>query len=344
MVRAVESLISAVESLAGASGFAGVVSVRLAGEEVAEKAFGSADRRWSVPNTLETRFAIASGTKGFTALAVMSLVQDGILNLKTTARSLLGEDLPLIADDVTVEQLLAHRSGVGDYLDESSLDASSDYVLRVPVHELTCVRDYLAALDGFPTAFPAGSRFAYNNSGYVLLALLAERAAGVDYYELLDDRVCRPAGLTATDFPRSDELPPGAAVGYLNPDGLRSNGLHLPVRGCGDGGLYTTVDDLRTFWAALFAGRIVPLEVADQMTRVHSADAEGGRGYGLGFWLDRASWQGADTDAVELVGADAGVSLRSRHIPSLDLTATVISNTSDGAWAMARLVTAWDGG
>ncbi|WP_410962068.1 serine hydrolase, partial [Salmonella sp. SAL4457] len=68
-----------------------------------------------MPNEIDTRFGLASGTKGLTALAVVSLIEDGTLELSTTARSLLGDDLPLIRDDVTVEHLLGHRSGIGDY-------------------------------------------------------------------------------------------------------------------------------------------------------------------------------------------------------------------------------------
>ena len=88
------------------------------------------------PNTVDTLFATASGTKGLTALTVMSLVERGELGLDTPARSVLGGDLALIDDRVTVEQLLAHRSGIGDYLDEDEVDDNNDYVLTVPVHEL----------------------------------------------------------------------------------------------------------------------------------------------------------------------------------------------------------------
>ena len=79
---------------------------------------GLADRAHGVPFTADTRVAVASGAKGFTALTVMRLVEDGVLSLDTRARDLLGDDLPLIDDAVTVEHLLAHRSGIGDYLDE----------------------------------------------------------------------------------------------------------------------------------------------------------------------------------------------------------------------------------
>src|SRR5690348_8351684 len=107
-----------VEALAQASRFSGVVRVDRGDEVVVSSAYGLANRAYGIPNSVDTQFGIASGTKGLTALAVVSLIEDGRLELTTTARSLLGEDLPLIGDDVTVEHLLAHRSGIGDYLDE----------------------------------------------------------------------------------------------------------------------------------------------------------------------------------------------------------------------------------
>ena len=69
---------------------------------------------------------------------------------------MLGGDLPLIDDDVTIEHLLAHRSGIGDYLDEDGEVDLTDYLMPVPVHELATTEDYLAVLDGHPTKFPPG--------------------------------------------------------------------------------------------------------------------------------------------------------------------------------------------
>ena len=94
----------AIDSLAERSGFAGVVSVDRGGEIEFGKAYGLAHRAQQVPNTVDTRFAIASGTKGLTALTVVSLISDGALGLATAMRSVLGRDLPLIGDDVTVER------------------------------------------------------------------------------------------------------------------------------------------------------------------------------------------------------------------------------------------------
>ncbi|TDO60799.1 CubicO group peptidase (beta-lactamase class C family) [Kribbella sp. VKM Ac-2571] len=293
-------------------------------------AYGCADRAHGILNTVETQFATASGTKSLTALAVMSLVERGTFGLKTTARSLLGKDLPSIADDVTIEQLLAHRSGIGDYFPEDG--DITDYVMPVPVHELATTEQYLPVLDGHKTVSRAGERFAYNNGGYVVLALLAERASGVDFHQLVRTLVCEPAGMVDTEFLRSDELPGRAALGYLSVDGLRTNVFHLPVIGSGDGGIYSTAADLSAFWDALFAGRIVSPEHVAEMVRPRSDWPEESRRYGLGFHLH------ATGDAVWLEGYDAGVSFASLHKPSSSITYTVISNWSDGAWPIIKIL------
>ncbi len=331
------SLTDVVDDAARSSGFSGVVRVDRAGATELARAYGLADRAHAVPNTVETQFATASATKTLTALAVMALVERGTLALGTTARSLLGDDLPLVADDVTVEHLLAHRSGIGDYFDEDAGHDITDYVLPAPVHELVTTEQWLPVLDGHEAVFRAGEGFAYNNSGFVVLALLAERASGVAFHELVDSLVCEPAGMVDTAFLRSDELPGRAALGYLAADGLRTNVLHLPVVGTGDGGTYSTVADLSAFWDSLFAGRVVPLERLAEMLRPHSDWPQEQHRYGLGFHLH------ATTDTVWLEGYDAGVSFVSVRRPSSAVTYTVIANWTDGAWPVVRALSdaAW---
>lgn len=327
-----QSLEDAVDGVAERSGFSGVVRLDRAGETEFSAAYGFADRSHGVLNTVDTLFATASGSKGLTALAVMSLVERGTLELATPARSLLGEDLPLISDDVTIEQLLAHRSGIGDYLDEDSADDSGYWMMPVSVHELATTEHFLPVLGGHETVFPAGERFKYNNGGYVVLALLAERASGMDFQQLIRTLVCEPAGMVDTAFLRSDELPGRAARGYLFVDGLRTNVFHLPVLGNGDGGIYSTAADLSAFWDSLFDGRIVSPERVAEMVRPRSDWPEESRRYGLGFHLH------AIGDGVQLEGYDAGVSFSSKHQPSSAITYTVISNWSEGAWPIMGLL------
>ncbi|HKE50343.1 MAG TPA: serine hydrolase domain-containing protein [Actinomycetes bacterium] len=315
-----------VDAIAADSGFSGVVRVDRGGTVELAKAYGYASRAYRIPNTVDTRFGIASGVKGLTALSVVSLIEEGRLELATTARSVLGDDLPLIGAEVTIEHLLAHRSGIGDYVDEESDHEVADYVLPVPVHRLATTEDYLAVLDGFPAKFEPGARFSYCNGGYVVLALIAERVSGVSFHDLVIDRVCGPAQMPDTAFLRSDELPHRTAVGHLADDSDRSNVLHLPVRGSGDGGIYSTAADLSAFWNALFDGKIVPAGLVAEMVRPRSDVPAESKRYGLGFWLHES------TATVLLEGYDAGVSFRSVHDPVGSITHTVIANTSEGAW------------
>ena len=329
-----QPLDDAVDTTAERTGFSGVVRVDRSGETRCAKAYGLADRAHLVANTLDTRFALASGAKGFTALTVMSLVEDGSLELGlgTTARSVLGDDLPLIDDGVTVEHLLANRSGIGDYFDESAVADITDYVMPIPMHELATTEDYLAVLDGHETVSEPGERFAYNNGGYVVLALIAERTSGVPFHELVRQRVCEPAGMRNTGFLRSDELPGDAALGYLSVEGPRTNVFHLPVLGTGDGGIYSTVADMHSFWHSLFAGSIVSSDQVAEMVRPRSDWPEESRRYGLGFHLH------ATSDVLWLEGYDAGVSFCSTYDPTNAITSTVISNWSEGAWPITSLL------
>ncbi len=104
--------------------------------------------------------------------------------------------------------------------------------------------------------------------------------------------------------------------------------LHLPVRGNGDGGIYTTADDLRVFWHALIEGRIVGTGTVEQMIRPRVDVPDEGLRYGMGLWL------GATGPQLVMEGYDAGVSFRSTHNPSTGTTVTVLGNSTEGAWPL----------
>jgi CubicO group peptidase (beta-lactamase class C family) len=222
---------------------------------------------------------------------------------------------------------LSHRSGIGDYLDESQSQIT-DYVMTVPVHALASTADFLPALTGHPMAFAPGTAFEYCNGGYVVLALLAERAAGVPFHELVRRHVTEPAGMSATAYDRSDELAGDAARHYLADEGLRTNVLHLPVRGSGDGGAYTTVDDIQRFWTAIRADRLVSAATRAELWTPHSDVPRMAAHYGMGFWLR------PDKHVVWMEGYDAGVSFRSVLRTDKDLVVTVMANHTDGAWSV----------
>lgn len=327
-----DRLADQIDGIAAEAGFSGAIRLDLDGISV-ERAFGEADRAHGIANRPDTVFATASGTKGFTALTVMRLVEAGALALDTTARSVLGDDLPLIDDRVTVEHLLTHRSGIGDYLDETVVADWADYVLTIPAQDLATTEGFLRVLDGHPMQHQPGERFVYNNGGFVVLALIAERVSGVPFHDLVDQQVCRPAGMVDTAFLRSDELPGRAARGYLHDDGLRTNVFHLPVRGNGDGGIYTTAADMAALWDALFAGRVVSPTTWAAMTRPTTQAADDDRDYGLGFWL-------YPSGAVSVHGFDAGVGFVTVRDPGGRFTYTVLGNKTRGAWSVSQALDA----
>ena len=240
------------------------------------------------------------------------------------ARELLGDDLPLIDKRVTVEHLLAHRSGIGDYLDEDEHHGPNDELMSLPVQRLTTTEQYLPMLDGKPMKFMPGIDFSYCNSGYVVLALLVERCSGLPFWQLVQERVCAPGGLMRTAFFRSDQLPGDAATGYLSPPlRERSNVFHLPVCGSGDGGLYSTVQDVHTLWNALSSGSLLPEQWVAEMWRPRSS-LPSGAGYGLGLWLLPERHGVSDQHGVSarrdarLQGLDAGSSFDSVHLLVVD--------------------------
>ena len=322
-----------VDETAARTDFAGVVQLERTGVVALDAAYGLADRSHGIAMTTDDQLGMASGSKTFTALVVLRLVEERLLTLSTTARQILGTDLPLIADDVTIEHLLSHRSGIGDYLDEDEFDGE-DYELPVSAHRLATTEDFLPILDGYPTKFRAGDRFSYCNGGFVVLALIGERVSGRFYHDLVRELVCSPAGMADTKFLRSDALPGRAALGYIEAEGQwRTNVFYLPVIATGDGGMYTTTADMARFWTALMSGRIVRVEtLADMRTARGEPDSGESRCYGLGLWLK------ADSPQITMSGADAGVSFWSSHHPERGTTATVISTTIGGAWPVVEIV------
>lgn len=318
--------VEAVEAAIARGAFSGVIAVHQDGQRVWSRAEGWAHRAHRVPITPQTRFAIASGSKAFTALAAMRLVELGMLDLTASIRPWLGEDLPEIDAGVTLEHLLSHTSGIGDYLDEDAGGSLTDYVLTRPVHTLVTAEDYLPELAGHPQRDTPGAVFRYNNGGYVVASVVVERAAGKVFQAVVEEQVLSRAGTLSTAYERSDMLPADVALGYLEPEGDWTNVLHLPVRGGGDGGAVTGADDLDRFWRALAEGRVVSDDAVAEMTRPRHHVPEEGMRYGMGFWRH------AHGPAWIIEGCDAGVSFRSTFDPETRTTVSVLGNTSEGAW------------
>lgn len=318
------------------SDFNGVIRLDAAGVILHSQGYGLADRIYGLPNTAEHRFGVASISKGFTAVVIGSLIDQETLGFDTTAHSILGDDLPLIDPAATVGQLLSHTAGVGDYLDES-VGEITDHVLNVPVHTLAETSGFLPMLRDQAQTSKPGSQFSYNNAGFVILALIAERITSTGFHDLVRQRVFEPAGMDRSDYPRMDELGADVSRAYLSRTGPRTNIWHLPARGSGDGGAVTTTADLASFWRAVAAGRLLSKGTLESLVEpVSTVDDEQLR-YGRGFW------RGWDSELIILEGYDAGVSGRSWYDPRFDLSASVLANSTDDAWPVLNAIS-WEAG
>ena len=116
--------------------FRGVAFVTQNGKEVYQHIGGFADLPNEIPNTLNTRFAIASAGKVFVAVGILQLIEQGKLHLEDTLGNVLTMDLGQIDPDVTIRQLLTHTSGVPDYFDESVMDDYEELWIDFPNYRI----------------------------------------------------------------------------------------------------------------------------------------------------------------------------------------------------------------
>jgi CubicO group peptidase (beta-lactamase class C family) len=325
------------------TGFSGAVGIYRGGTPVLEFASGLADRSNAIPNTPATRFGIASATKGITALAILRLIYAGLTSFTATVHEILHDRPGWIDSRATLEDLLAHRSGVYDYYDEEIIEDFDNFTVSIPWFQLEKPADYLPLFAGQKPKFTPGERFSYSNGGYVLLAYIAELVSGRPFPDLVRDEVLAGASASRSGFFRFDSLPEGCASGYIDDGvgGWRTNIYQLPVIGSGDGGMFATVSDIDAVWRGFFEDRIVGRSVRDRALRTVSR-VNAAFDYGLGFYLDRRfSRDGEQIRACALVGSDAGVGFESVFLPESGLSATMVSNTTDGHFAVHSLILDW---
>lgn len=255
--------------------FSGVVLVSRGDRVVFERAYGLADRTFGVPNTTTTKFHIASLSKPITAAAVLLLADRGMLSL-TDPVSRFVPGFPR-GDQITIEELLTHYSGLAD---ASSTAAYSEWS-RFAATPAALV-DKLAAL---PPRGEPGKAYFYSNSNYHLLALVIEKASGMSYGEFLATHLFKPLGMASTAHPAADAaivdhlasgtMPAGAA-GFEKPPYLDWTSK------TGNGSLYSTVRDLLAFHRALQRGGVLKPDTVAASYGFDRADREVGM-----FWFRR---------------------------------------------------------
>ena len=317
--------------------FSGAVFVKIDGSVEFENAYGYADRSNKIPNTVDTRFGIASGTKFLTALGIGTLIDRGELSLTSRLCDSVNIDFPHISGDVTIHHLLTHTSGVYDYYDEELVEDIDNFQLDVPCFELKGPKDYIPLFRDGKMKFSPGERFSYSNGGFILLGIVIEEISGTPYIDFIQENIFDLCDMSDSGFFAMDRLPGSTAFGYIDAEeGWRTNIFTLPIVGSSDAGAFTTVKDMDKLWTAFFDEKILPKQLTQLFLEKAVKDKDN-RFYGHGVWI----YHEDGVDPVHyLIGWDAGVSFRST-CPSKNSVITVIANTSTGAWAINRAIMQW---
>lgn len=287
------------------------------GEAVVHRGYGRSDLEQGIEAGPATNYRLASVSKQFTAAAILLLAQDGKLRIEDPVRRWL-PSLPAAADAITLRHLLTHTSGLLDYEDLMA----EPYIGQI--HDA----GVLALLEREERLlFPAGSAYRYSNSGYALLALVVERASGLDFPAFLRQRIFLPLGMHDTlAFVEGGPAVPNRAWGYSETDGRWTRTDQSTTSAVlGDGGIYSNTHDLARWDAALYDDRLLSdasralafgkqVEVAGEGYQAH---------YGFGWRISGDTvWHSGETIGFRNVIV---------RWPGKRLTVVLLSNRNDPA-------------
>jgi len=276
---------AAIERIVG-DGVPGAIGLQRRGDRVDVVAAGLADVATARPMTADDRFRVGSITKTFVATLVLKLVAQGRLRLTDSVARWLPGLVPG-GGAITLRELLQHTSGIYDYAsDPGFLPAVEADPARV-----WQPRELVRIAVAHPPLFPPGTSYAYSNTDYILLGLIAEAATGQPLGQELQQQIFTPLGLRGTSFPdAATTLPLPHADGYLlgEPGGPLDTTLVSASIAWAAGAIVSTANDLARFYSLLLAGRLLPAPLLREMLRTVPTGPGGpGLGYGLGIFFEQ---------------------------------------------------------
>ncbi|MDY0281467.1 MAG: serine hydrolase domain-containing protein [Salinivirgaceae bacterium] len=258
-----------------ATGFTGAILVGHDNNVIFEAYKSIERRRIKDTITADSRFQIASISKQFTAVAILQLLEKGLLNLEDSVQKHIPE-FPFYG--ITIHQLLCHRSGLPNYIyyidqfkKEKHISITGDSLLKMLV-------------DSTPVIYAKPNRrYKYSNMGYVVLSLIVERISGVPFWKYMNDHVFRPIGMDNTEVlaPNMNDNFPNMLKGYS--ERWREHREDY-LNGCyGDKGIYTTARDLFKWDQALYDTIIIKPETLSLAFLPHGIPRRESRNYGYGW-------------------------------------------------------------
>lgn len=283
------------------------------GKVVYRGANGLANIEKKLPLTPDSVFRLGSVTKQFTSLAVMMLVEQGKVGLQDPIDKYL-PGYPTHGRTITVEHLLTHTSGIQSYTDIPGYMATK---LRA---DLT-VPQLVDTFKNEPMQFDPGTRYRYNNSGYVLLGAIIEKASGQTYQAFIADRIFKPLGMAhsyyGTDEPKVQKFAQGYSAGDKPASPMSMTQPYAA------GSLLSSVDDLARWDAALYGEKLLTRGSLDKVWTAYKLADGSSTGYGYGWQVGLMR----GTPAVEHGGGIFGFSTYVVRLPGERVYVAVLSNS-----------------
>ena len=254
--------------------FSGSILIAREGKVLFSKGYGMANLEHDVPNTPQTKYRLGSITKQFTAMAILILQEQGKLNVHDKIKKYL-PDAPKAWDEITIEHLLTHTSGIYNYTE--SLEFLKTLPVRVTLKEL------IAKFKDKPLNFKPGEKYSYSNSGYIVLGQIIETASGQNYPSFLKQAIFDPLAMTETGYDNATSILKHRASGYTRRLGIVLTNcdyvdMSIPHAA---GALYSTTLDLLKWDQALYTEKLVPRKSLDAMFTPHKDN------YGYGWMIDK---------------------------------------------------------
>jgi CubicO group peptidase (beta-lactamase class C family) len=230
--------------------FMGSVLVAQAGEILLNQSYGMANLEHGVPNSPQTKFRIASVTKPFTAMAILKLQEQGLLNVQQSVSAYI-PDYPN-GDRITVHQLLTHTAGIPNFIGSGSPDAEQKKHLKVTIDEL------ISWFSDKPLQFTPGDRYRMSNSGYIVLAKIIEAVSDRSYADYLRERILEPADMMNSGYDRDEFILPHRASGYIITEtGYQNAPFWDMSQPSGAGAMYSTTEDLYKLDRVLYTDKVL---------------------------------------------------------------------------------------
>ena len=300
------------------------------GKPVFRQGYGVTDLRSLHPIGPKTNFRLASFSKQFTAMCIMLLARDGKLHYDERLTDIFPE-FPAYGKSISIRNLLNHTSGLPDYEDILMKQYPDTPPEKIPQILDAGVLKLMEQQTS--TNFPPGSKWEYSNSGYAVLAMIVEKVSGKPFGQFLHDRIFVPLKMENTlAYEKGKNDVPNRAYGYSKTDkGLQQTDQSPTSAVLGDGGIYSSIDDLAKWDRALREHTLLSeAEMRLALTPVHVADglptSEGHTvSYGFGWFLDpynghRRMWHDGET---------IGFRTTIQRFPDENLTAIVLANRTD---------------